>query len=351
MEQPQPPQPPQPQHQHACAHCGQVFRHAWRLTAHVHDRHPAEPWRCGNCGKVFASSSSLARHTRTEHTSAHTFKCRTCGKGFVEKKRLQHHVHGHTLAGLETVAPPRGSLSQALRESAARESTALRQLAKLTRTQCTPGHCKVVTRDRATTAFLCWQCKRYRHWDCAGYSKHLLDKLPLMLCAVCLQEEHRAADTCFLAAVNRQLLEAHVATTGTLCTVPADGWCLIKCVAQATSQDHNDLFTNALVYLVSMLDTLQIDTDERDALRQTCQKLLGGNTRVQMGQLWDSALTDQLPAALAGVTQRPLHIVEATGDVIRVTVIPCTPADAASEPIVLARSFTELGMDHYDLVV
>ncbi len=162
--------------------------------------------------------------------------------------------------------------------------------------------------------------------------------------------------------MNRQLLEAHVAATkGTLRSVAADGWCLVRSVALALDKDHKILFSEAVTVLLTSLDHLQLDEEERKTLAEACHKILQANTRVQMHRMWDSALVDQLPTALATVARRPLHICEASDGVVRLTVVPplALPApldgaaaavDATSAPILLARSFVEIGVDHYDLI-
>jgi len=77
-----------------------------------------------------------------------------------------------------------------------------------------------------------------------------------------------------------------------------------------------------------------------------------------MSRLWDSNLVDHLPQALASVAQRSLLILEVSDGVVRLAAVPPLPmlaedvATLAEDvlPIVLARSFAEVGYDHYDLV-
>lgn len=305
-----------------CSHCERVFKHAWRRTSHVADAHPVEPWRCGNCGKELSGKSALNRHMRTKHRDEHRFACPTCDKSFDDKRWLANHVRAHTRAGLETLVPPQGFWEQ-LQSSAARERSLMQQIAVTAFPNCSQEGCAVATRDRAEKAYMCSECERY--WpsklrQCSGYVKELLSTLSQLICPLCLG---RSVDTCFMAATNRRLLEAHVvATKSTLQNVPADGWCLVRSVALALSKDHRDLLTEALTRLLDIMHRLVLDDSERTALAETCQTLLQQKTRLRMHNNWDSALMDQLPTALASVAQRPLHICEVSAGVIRLVVVP-----------------------------
>jgi hypothetical protein len=157
---------------------------------------------------------------------------------------------------------------------------------------------------------------------------------------------------------NRRLIEAHVASLGQhILSVPADGWCLVRSVAIVVKRNHYDLLDDALLMLVSKLPGLPIDDATRAAVAHDCNVLLQqGKRHRQMRRHWDSALGDLMPQALADTVERPLHILRIQAADCSIRAVIVTPATCVSNkgegegPIILVRSYYELGFDHYEAV-
>lgn len=154
------------------------------------------------------------------------------------------------------------------------------------------------------------------------------------------------------ACENRKLLEAHFkAQNSTIVSIPLDGWCLVRAVARAVEQEYLQLFDLALEKLAEMLSSLPLTEEIRQAITARMHDL-GQHSRRNLGGQWDSLLFDQMPQALAATTGRPLHVFEVKRGEITVTVVKPegSKEKEEEEPIVLVRSYAELGYDHYDLV-
>ena len=357
---------------HACTHCPRVFTRAWSLVRHEQACHElTKPFVCGSCGKAFAEEHKRDRHARTQHHGNHKLRCGTCGKGYDDAGRLAAHVKAHDKAVTDVVLPPRSFWANVTQEQA--------EELRLLRAQQQPAHsscngkevCQVRAQDLNddSLVFKCWTCKNAKrwHWACVGYDRGALSTLPVLVCLRCLMLQGKSPATCALASISRRLLEEHVTATlkRSIQRISADGWCLVRSVAEAEGQDKHQVLEAALHWLVCALPSLQLDGDERAKVVEDCQRLLSqGAARRQMRRQWDSALCDLLPQALANTVRRPLHILQVLDGDIRVLVTSpareeadeAAAAAAAAEvavrsPILLVRSCVELGCDHYDLVV
>jgi len=71
---------------------------------------------------------------------------------------------------------------------------------------------------------------------------------------------------------------------------------------------------------------------------------------VNMASDWNTTLGDKLPKMLATVVGRPIHIFQVMDGVIKLFGVPSQNGDVAP-PILLVRSFVEIGVDHYDLLI
>jgi hypothetical protein len=209
------------------------------------------------------------------------------------------------------VSPPRGFWASIAQEQA-EELLSLRAQQSPHNTCQGKEQCQVRVQDRsnANVVFTCWACNRKVHWACAGYDRAALSSLPVIVCPRCLTSQGKSPATCALAAINRRLLLEHVTTTlkRTIQRIPADGWCLIRAVAEAVGKSKNDLLEAALHSLKDMLPHLQIDDDERAKVASDCEKLLSQPAaRRQMRRQWDSALF--VAASVAGQHGRapPTH--------------------------------------------
>jgi len=340
-------------HHHQCTQCSQIFTSAPSLVRHVsacHDK--LKPFVCGNCGRAFAAESALERHARIKHLEKHRLRCVTCGKGYDDARWLAAHAKRHAKVVADTVPAPRGFITRQL----VRQAEELQSL----RRDASPYPCKgkdvcqVHARDRNTSeiAFTCLECNRIWHWACVGYDYERLKSLPVVVCPNCLITQGKSVAECEMVVVHRQMLEEHVRSIGhDIKEIPADGWCLVRSVADATGNDKSDLLKQALQLLVCMLPDLPIADEERVSIAVDCQRLLTLGTRIQMKRQWDSALCDHLPQVLANVVCRPLHILQALNSEIKVVVVsPNEHVDEDGEPILLVKSYAELGCDHYDLV-
>jgi hypothetical protein len=157
-----------------------------------------------------------------------------------------------------------------------------------------------------------------------------------------------------MAAINRKLLLAHITALGLgIQRIAPDGWCLFASVARAVGgKSKQDLLDDALHRLTKTLPTLIVSEEERIAVDRDCEKLLRqGKGKRQMHRQWDSSLCDHLPQVLADVIGRRLHILQVreTGE-IHIEVLKAEQ-ELDSQPIRLAHSLSEIGCDHYDLIM
>jgi len=336
-----------------CAQCGRQFAHPSRLSAHVarvHDK--LRPHVCRTCQRAFSDKGNRDRHERTEHRGLHKLHCAMCGKGYDNPRWLTAHEQAHDRAVTAAIPLPRGLVAAEMlrRMEQVRDMRQQTQLRDCCRKKA--GQCQVSARECSDqkAVFSCGRCGSLRHWACAGYGVELA-ALSFVVCPPCFTAASQSPATCEMALFNRRLVEAHVASLGQqIVAIPADGWCLVRSVATSVQRDRHELLEAALTLLVGQLATLPMDEAERDAVARDCNKLLQqGRRQRQMQRQWDSALCDLLPQALADVVQRPLHILQAANCEIRAVVT--SPAHANGEaPIILVRSFNELGFDHYDAV-
>lgn len=196
--------------------------------------------------------------------------------------------------------------------------------------------------------FTCSACSKAQHWTCGGLPAPPNRPLPRPKCVACLEHAGKSPST--LAALGRAMAEAYVRKRGLhVEAVQPDGWCLFRCVANATGLvDPVELLFPAAEAVLDRVDLSSLDKTTRDIVCSEAQQIRSRPEAAgrRVGVRWDSALWDFLPPALSAVTHRPLHIVSGN---VRVTQTVVDLTAGGAEPIVLLRSAFEYGCDHYEL--
>eukprot|EP00051_Salpingoeca_urceolata_P011423 m.141470 g.141470 ORF g.141470 m.141470 type:complete len:365 (+) comp17116_c0_seq1:178-1272(+) len=343
---------PQPRGRHRCEVCGKGFPHPSKLERHKLSHTKAKDFPCTHpdCGKRFRQQEHLRTHHRTQHEHQYRHCCIACGKGFESQRKFRDHQQLHDIESVKpTVA------ARLLHEQAQELRTRLFEATKVLGDKCTTEACNVPKKHHSdpSKVFLCGgSCKRRLHWRCVGYDYNELggSKLPVVVCPRCLHAQGRSVTSCSAALAQRQLLQSVVSELkGTVRVMPADGWCLLKAVACGVCREgeHRQLLQDAL----HAVPDLEIpDAQERVAVLTECQAMLNLPPR-KLEKRWDSTLFDYIPLALARAIERPIHVLEAaSGEVKRHVCMPLGGPEARKPAVTVLRSWSELGLAHYDLV-
>lgn len=338
-----------------CAECKKHFSRPSSLTRHLQSKHGAtKGFPCLDCGKKFALDYVLQTHIRTQHKNKYRFKCPVCAKGYESQRALDKHHRSHDV---ESVGP--NIAMSFLAEETERLHATLVSARKAQRYGCKKtkkGSCQIATSDRTNpqVVFACaGGCERVLHWECVGYDSEL-SALPAVVCPFCLEASGRSVGAAGVALSSRRLIEEYAEQMHyTIENVPLDGACLLRCVALVVKDmTQAELLQQALNVIPTMEE---IPEEDRELVAAQCKELAGKRTR-GLGDKWDSLLFDYLPQALAVVTGRPLHILEVIGGSIKMHVRSRAKeqgddgAAGGAEPIMLMRSYSEIGVAHYDLL-
>lgn len=301
------------------------------------------------CGKSFKSRQNLSTHTLTQHEDTYRNRCRICNKGIQDKKLLAAHQKTHDIGSVGS-----GIAHSFLVKDHARLCDELQAARVRKRQECeSDGACRVAAKDRnnPSRVFACaGGCGHTLHWECVGYTAEL-SALPVLICPICLEASGRSSGAASVALANRRMIEAYAAKMQyQIVTVPLDGSCLFSSVAKGTGRSVGDLLNNALQALL----TIDIPEHARANVHNRCKELLK-RPRRNLKDDWNSELCDYLPRAIASVIGCALHIHEVMGGEIKIHVIMPSGGEAASdaatrEPVLLMRSFAEIGVPHYDLM-
>lgn len=321
------------------------------------------------CGKAFNRQANVRRHARAEHERTFAFTCDICEKPCREHHQLEQHRLTHPPA-LHALAALRPGLHRMHARLCAAEAELCRlriESARAASPRCSASVCAVATAQRSNDAisFSCIACNKRTHWGCAGLQPDSAgadfgDLCDHAICQPCLAKEARQPHACVEAATNAMQLQHHIKhdLRKTLIQVAGDGLCMVRSVAAVLERSiepglsHLDVLRAALHVVPSLVEDSTVALGENKvAVLAECAKLLAAKdaclTR-KMARAWDSLLLDVLPPALARSMDRPLHILQVVRGELIVHVVE---RQLPGAPIVMAKSWSEIGRDHYQAVV